>query len=46
MVHQTALLRQQERNEREKLLLQLENMVLRMERNLPAGKAKGRKKNR
>ena len=34
-VHQLALLLQQERSEREKLTLQLENVLLRFERRLP-----------
>jgi len=34
-LHQLALLLQQERSEREKLTLQLENVLLRFERRLP-----------
>ena len=39
-LHQIALLLQQERGEREKMALQLENTLLRMERRLPPGKTK------
>ena len=37
-LHQLALLLQQERSDREKLTLQLENVLLRFERRLPPGK--------